>query len=191
MGAIIPAMREAPAAGFWIRAVAFVVDVIVLAIVQASLDVAASIVFGVDPEQALAISSTVSFFTMVFAALYTTVLHASGGQTIGKRLAGVRVVALDGEPPLGGTAFLRWLAYFASFVTFGLGFLMAGLRADKRALHDLIAGTRVERVTRERRDDEVREQTPLRRDEDGALQPVVADEPSAAPGTREPPPPPP
>src|SRR5207244_9479926 len=29
----------------------------------------------------------------------------------------------------------------------GLGYVMAGLRHDKRALHDLIAGTRVERVS--------------------------------------------
>ena len=29
-----------------------------------------------------------------------------------------------------------------------LGYLMVGLRHDKRALHDLIAGTRVERVSR-------------------------------------------
>ncbi|MBI1736767.1 MAG: RDD family protein [Candidatus Rokubacteria bacterium] len=145
-------MRAASAAGFWIRAIALVVDLIVLTIVQASFDVAASVVFGVDPERTLAVSSTVSFFTLVFAALYTTVLHATGGQTLGKRLVGVRVVALDGEPPLGGAAFLRWLAYFASFATLGFGFLMAGLRSDKRALHDLLAGTRVERVPRVRRD---------------------------------------
>jgi len=30
---------------------------------------------------------------------------------------------------------------------FALGFVMAGLRRDKRALHDLIAGTRVERLS--------------------------------------------
>ena len=145
-------MPATPAAGFWIRVIALAIDLIVLTIVQASFDVAASLVFGVDPEKTFAVSSTVSFFTLVFAALYATALHASGGQTIGKRLAGIRVVALDGEPPLGGAAFLRWLAYFVSFATFGFGFLMAGLRSDKRALHDLLAATRVERVTRLRRD---------------------------------------
>jgi uncharacterized RDD family membrane protein YckC len=34
-----------------------------------------------------------------------------------------------------------------SAVLFGIGYLMAGLRSDKRALHDLIAGTRVERLS--------------------------------------------
>jgi uncharacterized RDD family membrane protein YckC len=151
MGDIIRAMNEVTPAGFWIRALAFVIDVMVLAIVQASYDLAASLVFGADPERSLAVAGTVSLFTVVFAALYTTVLHATAGQTLGKLVTGVRVVALDGDPPPGGAAFLRWLAYFLSFATVGLGFLMAGLRADKRALHDLVAGTRVERVARTRR----------------------------------------
>ena len=62
-------------------------------------------------------------------------------------LVGVRVVvgAEDGPPPLGA-ALLRFIAYFASAAPFTLGFVMAGLRRDKRALHDLIAGTRVERL---------------------------------------------
>jgi uncharacterized RDD family membrane protein YckC len=41
---------------------------------------------------------------------------------------------------------LRFFAYGASLFPFGLGFVMAGLRSDRRALHDLLAGTRVERL---------------------------------------------
>ena len=182
-------MREAPPAGFWIRVIAFLVDGVVLTIVQASFDAVASVVFGVDPDVTLAVAGTVSFFTTVFAALYTTALHATGGQTIGKRLVGIRVVALDGEPPLGAAAFLRWLAYFVSFLTFGLGFVMAGLRSDKRALHDLLAGTRVERVIRDARTGGSvghPEESPGR---DGALQPVAVDEPAPAAEARGTPPP--
>jgi uncharacterized RDD family membrane protein YckC len=141
-------MSETAPAGFWIRAIAFVLDVIVMFFVQASYSAVASVLFGADPETSLAVSSTVSLFTLVFAALYTTVLHASTGQTLGKFVARIRVVALDGEPPEAGAAFLRWLAYALSFATFGFGFLMAGLRTDKRALHDMIASTRVERIPR-------------------------------------------
>lgn len=141
-------MPAAPPAGFWIRALAAVIDFVVFFVVQTTYTIAASLVFGAGPDPSMAVTSTVGFFTLVFAALYTSVLHASTGQTIGKMLTGVRVVALDGEPPVGGAAFLRFLGYFVSCATFGLGFLMAGLRNDKRALHDLIAGTRVERVAR-------------------------------------------
>jgi uncharacterized RDD family membrane protein YckC len=61
-------------------------------------------------------------------------------------IVGIRVVGGDGEVPSVGTALLRHLGYFASAAVATVGFLMAGLRADKRALHDLIAGTRVERL---------------------------------------------
>ena len=65
-------------------------------------------------ERTLSVSSTVSLFTVVFSALYTTTLHAAGGQTLGKHLARVRVVALDGagglrEQPLPARAGFEWI----------------------------------------------------------------------------------
>src|SRR5439155_775002 len=66
-------------------------------------------------------------------------------------IVGVRVVVgEDGVPPSFGASLLRYVAYFVSSATLGLGYVMAALRHDKRALHDLIAGTRVERVPRAR-----------------------------------------
>jgi hypothetical protein len=70
------------------------------------------------------------------------------GQTIGKSLVGVRVVGTDGRLLTVGAALLRYVGYYLSFFTFMLGFIMAGLRRDKRALHDLLAGSRVERLPR-------------------------------------------
>jgi len=89
----------------------------------------------------------VVLFTFVFAGAYSTLLLALGGQTIGKMLVGVRVVAGE-ELPSIGAALLRFIGYFVSLGTLTLGYVMAGLRQDKRALHDLIAGTRVEYVSR-------------------------------------------
>ena len=57
----------------------------------------------------------------------------------------MRVVGADGEPPALGASVLRFIGYFVSLLPFGFGFVMAGLRADRRALHDLLAGTRVDR----------------------------------------------
>jgi len=88
----------------------------------------------------------VSLFTVLVTVLYTLVLHALTGQTLGKLATGVRVVNVDGSPLTFGTALLRYLGYFLSFLPFGLGFVVAGLRKDKRALHDLLAGTRAERL---------------------------------------------
>lgn len=133
-------------AGFWLRAVALAIDVIVFALVQMSFGVVATLVFGAGVKELPAFQSSATFFTwIVFAAAYTTVLHAVAGQTLGKLAVGARVVDVAGEPPRLGTSFLRYLGYWASTATLGFGYLMAALRRDKRALHDLIAGTRVER----------------------------------------------
>jgi uncharacterized RDD family membrane protein YckC len=134
-------MISARPAGFWIRAVAALIDFAVFGLVYLSFRLIGARIVGPDVES---FATFRAFFTLVFAGAYTTVLHALGGQTIGKLIVGVRVVVGDRELPPLGTAFLRHLAYFASAIL-GLGFAMAALRVDKRALHDLIAGTRVER----------------------------------------------
>jgi uncharacterized RDD family membrane protein YckC len=79
------------------------------------------------------------------------VLHTLAGQTIGKSLVAIRVVDVDGAPLTLGASLLRYLSYFLSLMPLGFGYLVAALRRDKRALHDLIAGSRVERAARPRR----------------------------------------
>ena len=138
-------MHDVRPAGFWIRAVALVIDVGVLLLVEFSFGLVSRRVWGRAVDDSTVLHSLVILFTLAFAALYVTLLHAGTGQTIGKMLVGAHVVLVDGQPVPVGTSLLRFFAYFASCVTLGLGYLMAGLRRDKRALHDLIAGTRVER----------------------------------------------
>lgn len=133
-------------AGFWIRAAAFVVDLVIIWFVQLSFGFIARLRYGVEIERTWSLRAAVVFFTLLFMAAYTTFLHAWLGQTVGKSLAGVRVVATDGRGLTVGPALLRHLGYCVSLVPFGFGYIMAGLRRDKRALHDLIAGTRVERM---------------------------------------------
>jgi uncharacterized RDD family membrane protein YckC len=138
-----PATRPA---GFWIRAGAALLDVVVFFVVQRSLSVAGARVWGRPVEDDPTVAGLVGLFSVLFTALYTTVLHALTGQTLGKLALGVRVVGVDGRPLAVGAALLRWLGYGVSAAPLGFGFLMAGLRRDKRALHDLIAGSRVERA---------------------------------------------
>lgn len=63
--------------------------------------------------------------------------------TPGKRLLGLRVETLDGRHPGLGRAGLRFFAAAPSWLLLHLGHAMAAWRDDGRALHDLIAGTRV------------------------------------------------
>ena len=75
-------------------------------------------------------------------SLYQFVGNLVGG-TVGKKLMGLKVVRRDGTP-LG---FLRSLAraagYLASTPLFNLGFLVALLHPESRALHDLFSGALV------------------------------------------------
>jgi uncharacterized RDD family membrane protein YckC len=81
------------------------------------------------------------------AGLYFIGFEASAWQaTPGKRWLGLKVVDLRGAPIGWGRASARFLAGTLSWLTLNLGHALAGWRADGRALHDLIAGTRV--VTR-------------------------------------------
>jgi len=140
-------MTEGRPAGFWIRALAALLDFLVFLLVQFSFGLIGGRVWGPDVASTPTFRPIVVLFTVVFAGAYSTLLLALGGQTIGKMLVGVRVVAGE-ELPSIGAALLRFIGYFASLGTLTLGYVMAGLRQDKRALHDLIAGTRVEYVSR-------------------------------------------
>jgi uncharacterized RDD family membrane protein YckC len=58
-------------------------------------------------------------------------------------LLGVRVVAADGSEAGTRRALVRTAAFPLSILLLGLGFLPILARRDRRALHDLIAGTAV------------------------------------------------
>ena len=138
--------------GFWIRLVAFGVDLVVVMLAQFLLGFLAARRWGVDVERSSTLQGAVVFFTLLFAVLYPTVLYTLSGQTVGKLVVGVRVLAVDGELLPPGAAFLRAVVQWLSLpFLLGFGHVLAGLRKDKRALHDLIAGSRVDRVPYARR----------------------------------------
>jgi uncharacterized RDD family membrane protein YckC len=79
--------------------------------------------------------------------LYETLLTARGGQTLGKRLAAIRIVVADSTTPDFGRSAVRALPILVLALPFAwvlapLAYLWA-LQADGRGLHDLAAGTRV------------------------------------------------
>ncbi|MFH1177377.1 MAG: FHA domain-containing protein [Acidobacteriota bacterium] len=81
---------------------------------------------------------------------------ARRGGSPGMRVAGLQLLDWRCRCPIGFTrAMLRVLALLVTFLTLGLGFLIVPLRRDRRALHDLLAGTLVvRRVARRAREAE-------------------------------------
>ena len=79
---------------------------------------------------------------------------ARSGQTIGKRVMGIRVVTVSDDRPIGlyRYAFLRELPIYAVTwipmvgVALSLIDVLFIFRADRRCVHDMIAGTRVIRA---------------------------------------------
>lgn len=81
-------------------------------------------------------------FLLLLDVGYMVALTALGGQTIGKMVTGVRVVAVEGTPVTIGAAAIRAAAYTVSVLPAGLG--MLGLFfGSRRSLHDHLADTRV------------------------------------------------
>jgi uncharacterized RDD family membrane protein YckC len=68
---------------------------------------------------------------------------AVSGRTLGMAVLGVRVVRADGAAAEPRRGVVRSLVFPLSFLLLGLGFLGILVQRERRALHDLIAGTAV------------------------------------------------
>jgi uncharacterized RDD family membrane protein YckC len=132
-------------AGFWLRALALCLDYFFVLLV---LGVAAFLVrvgWGDAARTSRVIGAALRAFAWFLPLLYATLFHWLWGQTMGKMLVGVRVVAVDGGPLSFRRALGRTLAWVLAALPMGAGLALAAL-PDKRGLHDRLAGTRVERV---------------------------------------------
>jgi uncharacterized RDD family membrane protein YckC len=84
----------------------------------------------------------VAFFLLLNGG-YFIAFTAVGGQSIGKMAVGIKVTTQDDTSVPIGRAALRTLAYLASALPLGAGFLPGILTTDRLALHDRLAHTRV------------------------------------------------
>jgi uncharacterized RDD family membrane protein YckC len=84
-------------------------------------------------------------FFLLLNGGYFVAFTAVGGQSIGKMALGIKVVSDEDRPVPFSRATLRTLAYIASALPLGAGFLPGVLGADRLALHDRLAHTRVVR----------------------------------------------
>jgi len=132
-------------AGFWIRFVAVMIDGVVLLLAQGILFGAGWMLWG-GMGFGMAVRAAGQLFASLIGAAYSIVFHWMWGKTLGKMALQIRVVSMDGGPLSFGQSVGRYFATFLSALILGIGFVMAGVRSDKRALHDLLARTRVEHI---------------------------------------------
>ena len=155
--------KEVRYAGFWIRFIASFLDTLFLALplgiiiyfisggqwfdfaqYQQNLQMAMS-----GNPHALDNQPHTSFkweLVFEFSVLIATILFWDNwrGATPGKKFVHIKIVdAKTFEDITNKQAITRSLGYIPSTLLLGIGFLMVAFRKDKRALHDLLAGTAV------------------------------------------------
>jgi uncharacterized RDD family membrane protein YckC len=111
-----------PRAGFWIRMVALLLDVILVGFLMSLL----------RPFHDVHI---------VILAIYGAIMWKLRGSTVGGIVFDLHVVRLDGRPIDWETAIVRALGCILSLVVVGLGFIWIAFDPNNQAWHDKIAGT--------------------------------------------------
>jgi uncharacterized RDD family membrane protein YckC len=142
----LKARVESRPAPFALRCGAVLIDYIALVGIVAFSTLIARMLGG-GARAAASSAETVGIMVAIAGAILNLgVLAGFTGRTLGKWATGLRVQRRDGAEPGVGRAFLRhFVGYPLSFLTLGLGFLLAALTTRGRALHDFIADTIVVR----------------------------------------------
>jgi len=135
-------------AGFWIRLVAWVIDKILVGLLQVALGGLLLLAgFSYTPlvdNNLGALAQLIWLFTIVVNIVYYVLFTGHCGQTPGKMAVRVRVIRRDGEPISYGRAFFREVpGKFISAVILGIGYLMVAFDDQKQGLHDRMADTYV------------------------------------------------
>jgi uncharacterized RDD family membrane protein YckC len=143
--------RNVAYAGFWLRAVAQVIDWFVLLIPTFAMVSLAMTFLGVEvpsPEETASgalpparvfIPMEVAF--VVLQWLYYAFMESSHWQgTLGKRALGIGVSDLQGRRISFGRASGRFFGKIVSNLTFLVGYVLAAFTERRQALHDILAG---------------------------------------------------
>jgi uncharacterized RDD family membrane protein YckC len=135
-----------PYAGFQLRAVAFILDCIVaISIGLLFFTIAAlPMAFGGDSK----VSSREEQFALIVGLTYVPfllclffVLWALRGQSLGMMAVRIEVTDRDGEPLRPSRAAVRALVWPLSMLPLAIGGLPVLFDDERRALHDMVAGT--------------------------------------------------
>lgn len=130
--------------GAWRRLVALIIDFAVFFIITAIIGAI------------LGTGNVTTFLMLAIIIMYFIGSWALWGQTLGKKIMRARIVKVNGDPIGWGTALLRFIGLFGSYlaasystyihyivslIVFLLLFLIIATSSKKRGIHDLFAGT--------------------------------------------------
>jgi len=121
--------------GFLTRALALIIDAVVVGIISSILN---AILFGGDVVRGNGVSTLLGLgYYMYFWSAY------GHGQTLGNRVLSIRVVKTDGSELTLTDAFIRYVGLILSFICLFIGVIWVAFDANKQGWHDKIAKTYV------------------------------------------------
>ena len=138
-------------AGLAIRAVAFIIDQIIIAIVMFIL-----LVLGIGSMLGITVISggelapisimgaiSIGIFAWLLRLIYFTFLEARSGQTIGKKIMKIRVIKMNGDEMDYVAAFVRNLLRIIDQLPtlYIIGFLLIIITKENQRIGDMVAGT--------------------------------------------------
>jgi uncharacterized RDD family membrane protein YckC len=148
--------HQRPHAGFISRAIAFILDLIVMGVVIFAAGALLQAVLGFFTLYGLIggrVTQTGVFRDIIVAVTaligvavaigYPVGFWVLLGQTPGKLLTGVRIACVDGQPLTVRRALLRYLGYWLSAIPLGAGFIWVLVDGQRQCWHDKLAGTYV------------------------------------------------
>lgn len=141
--------------GFWIRFVAVIIDGLLIEVVALPVSFLIGGMIGAAgmavsmPHSGVRLVNLIIGMALGGAAswLYEAGMESSTRQaTLGKMVVGVKVTDLEGNRISFARATGRHFARILSGAILFIGYIMAGFTERKQALHDMVAGTLVQKV---------------------------------------------
>ncbi|MEO1656853.1 MAG: RDD family protein [Pseudomonadota bacterium] len=120
--------------GFWWRFLAAIIDAVVVGILT--------------PVFAIFLPFLLPIIPLLIDAGYSIFMESSQTQgTVGKMICRLKVADLQGQRISPGKAALRYIGKYLSALLAFVGYLLVFFTSKKQALHDLMAGTVVLKIT--------------------------------------------
>ena len=142
--------REFQYASFWVRAIAFSMDLCILGITTVALSIVLGLMQRENYDAGLSEASGAMFALLVLFVhpfmtwLYFAVMQCSRRQaTLGKQALGIKVTTLQGNRISFGKATVRFMCKLLSTLFVFIGYLIALVSKQNQSLHDKMAETLV------------------------------------------------
>ncbi len=119
--------------GFWVRVVAYLIDVVILIVVAFLIN---TVLSGSAAASGLNIIIDIAYFLYFWSG-------SGGGQTPGMRVMNLKVVRTDGSDLDIVRALVRYVGLIIASIPILIGVIWVAFDSNKQGWHDKIAGTYV------------------------------------------------